>query len=84
MSENKEPYPVHEAITVLKGIDIYHTEKWWKAVLLTKTKWGQQIAVYMWIKDRKTGKWKRKQKASFKSKDELDKTYQAIVKLMGW
>lgn len=84
MKMSQEKYPVHETITVLEGVDIYHTNKWWKAVLKTKTKWGEQIAVYMWIKDGKTDKWKRKQKASFKSKDELDKTYQAIVKLMGW
>lgn len=80
MSEEK--YPVSDFFTVLDAIDIYKTEKWWKAVLAVKSKYGIRIATYQWLKDNKTGKWKRKQKMGVKDMDELNKIYTALKKLL--
>jgi len=79
---SQEKYPVSDFFTVLEAIDIYKTEKWWKAVMMVRSKYGTQVAVYQWIKDRKTDKWKRKQKMGCKSLDELNQIYNAIKKLL--
>lgn len=81
MLEN-EKYPVDAFFEVVDGIDIYKSAKWWKAVILTRSKYGLQVATYQWIKNAKTGKWKRKQKMGIKSLDELDKIYNAIKELL--
>jgi len=80
MSEDK--YPVSDFFEVIEAIDIYKTEKWWKAVLIVKSKYGIKVACYQWIKDAKTGKWKRKQKMGIKDMAELDKVYVAFKKLL--
>lgn len=79
----EELYPVSDFFTVLEAIDIYKTDKWWKAVLRTQSKYGERVSVYLWTKDRKTGKWKRKQKMGAKDLDELNKIYLAFKKLFG-
>jgi len=76
-------YPVSDFLKVVEGIDIYKTEKWWKAVLLTESKYGMQIGVYLWTKDSKTGEWKRKQKMGIRSLDELNKIVDAVKQYLG-
>lgn len=65
--------PVHEAISVLEYTTIYKTDKWWKVVALVNSFGHDQIVTYLWLKDTKSGKWKRKQKASAKNEDEWEK-----------
>lgn len=63
MSENKnqivdplnvtgEPYPTHEAVTILKAKTLFKNAKWWEAVLLVETKFGerayQKVTWYRW------------------------------------
>jgi len=79
---SEEQYPVDAFFEIIEGIDIYKSVKWWKAVILVRSKYGLQVSVYQWIKDQKTGKWKRKQKMGIKSTEELDKVYEAIKKLL--
>jgi hypothetical protein len=43
-----EPYPVDEAIKVLKGKDVYKNKKWWCAVLLVEAFEHKKVMVYMW------------------------------------
>lgn len=79
---SQEQYPVDPAIKVLKAKDIYKTEKWWKAVLLVDSFGTRVVSVYQWIKDKNTGKWKRKQKMTVKSKDEWSKIVNALAEMM--
>ena len=67
---------------IIDGVDIYASAKWWKAVILVRSKYGLQVSVYQWIKDKNTGKWKRKQKMGIKSIEELNKVYEAVKKLL--
>jgi len=80
---SKEQYPISDFLKVVEAVDIYRTEKWWKAVLLTESKYGMQIGVYLWTKDRATNKWKRKQKMGVKSLDELNKIVEAVKQFLG-
>ena len=80
---SKEQYPVSDFLKVVEAVDIYKTEKWWKAVLLTENKYGMQISVYLWTMDKTTGKWKRKQKMGVRSLDELNKIVEAIKQFLG-
>lgn len=43
-----EPYPVDETLKVLKGTDIYKTQKWWCAVLLVNAFGHDKVMVYLW------------------------------------
>ena len=74
-------YPVHESLKVLKGKDVYRTDKWIKAVLKTEAFGRTQVCCYQWINDK--GKWKRKQKMCAKNKEELDKIYSAMSEFLG-
>lgn len=79
---SEEQIPVNPALKVIEHIDIYHTEKWWKAAVITEG-WGKKIvSVYQWIKDQKTGKWKRKQKMTVKNAEEWAKIQKAIEQLL--
>lgn len=75
--------PVNKALTVIESIDIYKTQKWWKAVAITEGKdfkRAKQVEVYQWIM--KDGKWKRKQKMGVKSSDEWTKIKEAVEQLL--
>ena len=73
LNKNNEPYPVHEAVKVLKAITLFKNAKWWEAVLLVETKFGERaykkITWYRWswgtVKPRDGGaqfnKWVRKE-----------------------
>ena len=85
MSEKIEPaekkYPVHEIIKVIRGVDIYKSEKWWKAALLTESYGKRQVNIYQWVK--RDEKWIRKQKMSIVNKDEWGKIVKACADLVG-
>lgn len=75
--------PVNKALTVIESIDIYKTQKWWKAVVITEGKEfrrAKQVEVYQWLN--KDGKWKRKQKMGVKSADEWAKIKEAVEQLL--
>lgn len=75
-----EQLPINPALTVIEHIDIYHTEKWWKAVVITEGFGKKTISVYLWTK--KDGKWKRKQKLNIKNKGEWLELKEAVEKLL--
>lgn len=77
---SEREYPVHEVVKVIRGVDIYKTEKWWKAALLTENYGRRQVTIYQWIK--RDDKWKRKQKMSIASKDEWGKIVNACADLV--
>lgn len=60
MSEDNEPYPVHETVKVLDGRTIFKTAKWWQAVILANMFGHDKIMIYLW--QNKDGQWKRKHK----------------------
>lgn len=76
----KQTWPVHEVIQVVRGVDIYKSDKWWKAALLTESHGRRQVAIYQWRKSE--DKWKRKQKLSIASKDEWVKVVEACAELV--
>ena len=73
LNKNNEPYPTHEAVKVLKAKTLFKNAKWWEAVLLVETKFGekayQKVTWYRWswgtIKPRDNSppyqKWVRKE-----------------------
>ena len=76
----KQTWPVHEVIQVVRGVDIYKSDKWWKAALLTESYGRRQVTIYQWRKSE--NKWKRKQKLSIASKDEWAKVVEACADLV--
>jgi len=75
--------PVNQALTVIESIDIYKTQKWWKAVVITEGKdfrRAKQVEVYQWLNQ--NGKWKRKQKMGVKNADEWAKIKEAVEQLL--
>lgn len=48
MSTENEPYPIHEAIHVIKGETVYKSKKWWKAVLLVNSFGHNKVMIYLW------------------------------------
>lgn len=77
----EESFPVHRALTVVDGITLYKTEKWWKAVVLTEAFGKKTLSVYQWIKDNK-GAWKRKQKMSVRNRGDWLELKEAVEKLL--
>jgi hypothetical protein len=78
--QGKPQFPVHEVIKVVEGINIYKTEKWWKAALLTESYGKRQVTVYQWLK--RDEQWKRRQKMSITDKEEWGKMVEACAKLV--
>jgi hypothetical protein len=77
---DERKFPVHEVIKVIEGVNIYRTEKWWKAALLTESYGKRQVTVYQWLK--RDEQWKRKQKMSITSKEEWGKIVEACADLV--
>ena len=52
LNPNNDAYPVHEAIKVLKARTTFRNKKWWEAVLLIETSFGQntykKVVWYRW------------------------------------
>ncbi len=78
--QGKQLFPVHEVIKVIEGINIYRSEKWWKAALLTESYGKRQVTIYQWLK--RDEKWKRKQKMSITSKEEWGRIVEACADLV--
>ena len=76
----KQTWPVHEVIQVVRGVDIYKSDKWWKAALLTESHGRRQVAIYQWRKSE--DKWKRKQKFSINSVKDWEETKSAVEELL--
>lgn len=72
--------PIHPEIKVLAFKDIYKTDQWRKTVTLQEAFGRKEIACYLWRK--KGDEWKRKQKLTFKSKEEWEKVKQAVEDLL--
>ena len=77
--KNVEPlrtFPVDESIHVIDGLTLYKSKLWWRAALLLETRGHKQIAFYLW--KFKSGRWKRQQKLTVKSK----KIWEAMKKFI--
>jgi hypothetical protein len=72
-------YPVHSAIDVIEGNDIYKNEEWWKAALVYE-RYGLKIGVYLWHKE--DGDWKRKQKYVVRDVEDWANDRAAIEELL--
>jgi hypothetical protein len=52
LNKNNEPYPTHETVTILKAKTLFKNNKWWEAVLLVETKFGEKaykkVTWYRW------------------------------------
>jgi hypothetical protein len=77
----KEKFPVHESIEVLEGETIYKTEKWWLAVLKTRSFGRISVNVYLWLK--RGDSWKRQQKLSLRDIETWKKIKENVDKLLG-
>lgn len=80
MSEEK--LPVNEFVCVLEYENVYKTEKWWCAIVKANVAGHNQVLYYLWNKDPKTGKWKRKHKASVNSSQNWDTMKRIIDKFI--
>ena len=79
MKTGEEELPVSESLTVIQGITLYKTEKWWSAVALVDAFGRKQIAVYLWIK--RGGQWKRKNKFTIHNRAEWQRIKGAVERL---
>ena len=78
--EEKEEFPVHEAVKVLAGETIYKTEKWWMAVLKIESFGRTNVAVYLWVK--RKGEWKRQQKLTIGDIETWGKIKETVDKMI--
>jgi len=78
--KEKIKFPVHETVEVLDGQTIYKTEKWWMAVLKTKSFGRVKIGVYLWKK--RDDVWKRQQKLSIGDHETWENIKSAVDKLI--
>jgi len=46
LNKTNEPYPVHETVKVLKAKTLFKNAKWWEAVLLVETQFGENARAY--------------------------------------
>lgn len=69
----EEPLPVNAFVHVIKYENVYKTEKWWCAVVEANVGGHNKVLYYLWNKDPKTHKWKRKHKASINSTQNWEK-----------
>lgn len=48
----EEPFPIHEALKVIKGKTLFKNKKWWEAVLIVETNFGgktyRKVTWYRW------------------------------------
>lgn len=83
---SEEAYPVNPNIKVLKGITIYKSQRWLKAVLATEIFGKRSVDIYLWQQrpDRQTGQeaWKRKHKVSIRSASEWEAIKSAVEQLL--
>lgn len=78
MSEEK--LPISEKLTVIEGVTLYKTEKWWSAIALVDSFGRKQIAMYLWLN--KEGKWKRQQKFVIHNKAEWAQVKDIVENLL--
>lgn len=76
----EEQIPVHEEIKVIESKTLFKRGKWWKAVSLQKAFGNREIAIYLW--KREEDSWKRKQKATIKSKQSWEAMKSAVEELI--
>ena len=77
---SKEKLPISEKLTVIEGVTLYKTEKWWSAIALVDSFGRKQIAMYLWLN--KEGKWKRQQKFVIRKKAEWSQIKEIVEKLL--
>jgi hypothetical protein len=80
--QDNEPLPVDQSIQVIRFKTIYKTKKWWKAAVVGNVFGHNQVMVFLWILDEKTGKWKRKQKLAENSIDGWEQTKAAMDEML--
>ena len=83
---SEESYPVDPTVKVLKGITIYRTQRWLKAVLATEIFGKRSIDIYLWQQrpESRAGQeaWKRKHKVSIRSSSEWEAMKSAVEQLL--
>jgi hypothetical protein len=81
MSEvSEEKLPVHESIEVIEHINLYKTEKWWAAVVLSKSFGNKDVSLYQWMN--RQGAWKRQSRWKIKNQSEWLAIKEAVEKLL--
>lgn len=83
---SEESYPVDPTVKVLRGITIYRTQRWLKAVLATEVFGKRSVDIYLWQQrpESQTGQeaWKRKHKVSIRSSSEWEAIKRAVEQLL--
>lgn len=83
---SEESYPVDPTVKVLKGITIYRTQRWLKAVLATEIFGKRSIDIYLWQQRPESRAdqeaWKRKHKVSIRSSSEWEAMKSAVEQLL--
>lgn len=94
LNKNNESYPTHEALTILKAKTLFKNQKWWEAVLLVETKFGEnaykKVIWYRWnwgtVKPREGQpyqKWVRKEHKNINFKKNWDDAKLVIEEFVG-
>jgi hypothetical protein len=82
----EESYPVNPTVKVLRGITIYRSQRWLKAVLATEIFGRRSIDIYLWQQspESQTGQevWKRMHKVSIRSSTEWAAIKRAVEQLL--
>lgn len=94
LNKNNEPYPTHEAVKILKAVTLFKNAKWWEAVLLVETKFGdrayKKVTWYRWnwgtVKPREGApfqKWIRKEHKNINFKKSWEDAMREINLMVG-
>ena len=76
----EEKLPVHESIDVKEYINLYKTDKWWAAVVLSESFGHKDVSLYQWMN--RQGTWKRQNKWKIKNQSEWSAIKEAVEKLV--
>lgn len=78
-NQQPEELPISSFYKVIDHVTIFHSEKWWEAIVLIESFGRRSIAMYMW--QFREGKWKRKHKFQIRNTQEWEKVKEAVDKL---
>ena len=74
-----EKLPISEFYKVVDYVTIFKSAKWWEAIVVFEASGRRSIGLYLWEKG--THVWKRKNKFSVRNLDEWNKVKNAVDQL---
>ena len=77
--ESSEKLPISEFYKVIDYVTIFKSAKWWEAIVVFESPGKRSIGLYLW--EKRSDVWKRKNKFSVRSLDEWNKLKNAVDQL---